>query len=362
MNSNDSGYILVVDDNEMNRDMLSRRLKRKGYRTSVAEDGYQALDKIQEFQFDLVLVDIMMPGINGFEVLQIIRQKHSLAKLPVILATARDEIDDMVNGFKLGANDYITKPITFAVLLARIQTHLQLKQLTQLKDEFLQIASHDLKNPLHNILLSAKIVQRIVPPGQVMSQEAFRPLGFIVEQSNQMSHIITDFIDFQALEDGNLRLDLKPTNLNKIAQSIVEKNLEYASSKKIEISLDLDEKLPEIQGDKIRLTQVVQNLVGNAIKFCHDRSTIVVRTFEQENAAVFEVCDSGPGLSDDDLKIVFSKYAKLSNTPTGGEKSSGLGLSICKQIIELLNGTIGVRNNPTTGATFWLSVPVIVRN
>lgn len=120
--------ILVVDDNEMNRDMLSRRLERRGFEVSIAEDGWRALDLIDEKKFDLVLLDIMMPGMSGFQVLQIVRERHSPSELPVIMATAKDQGEDIVSAFKLGANDYVTKPIDFPVLLVRVDTQLSLKQ------------------------------------------------------------------------------------------------------------------------------------------------------------------------------------------------------------------------------------------
>src|SRR3954452_3436466 len=139
----------------MNRDMLSRRLQREGYTVLTAEDGYKALEMMKSQKFDLILLDVMMPGLNGYEMLPIIRQQFSLAELPVIMATAKDRSEDVVEGLKLGANDYVTKPIDLPVLLARMEIHLKLKNLAQMKDEFLRIASHDLKNPLSTILMSA---------------------------------------------------------------------------------------------------------------------------------------------------------------------------------------------------------------
>lgn len=125
------GSILVVDDNEMNRDMLARRLQRRGYHIAVAEDGQQALQMIAAQSFDLVLLDIMMPGISGLEVLRLLRERFSVTELPVIMATAKDQSEDIVTALKLGANDYVTKPLDFPVLLARTQTQLSLKRATQ---------------------------------------------------------------------------------------------------------------------------------------------------------------------------------------------------------------------------------------
>src|SRR5215475_12652393 len=259
------GNLLVVDDNEMNRDMLSRRLKREGYDVAVAEDGHQALDMIKTQKFDLILLDIMMPGLSGFEMLPMIREHHSLAELPIIMATAKDQSNDIVEGLKLGANDYVTKPIDFPVLLARLQIHLKLKTLAQLKDEFLRIASHDLKNPLSTILMSAHIARDKVLPGQVMPEQMHNMLGFIVRRGDEMQRIIRDFLDFQAMEDGNLGLELQPTNMNEIAKQVIESQAEYAVNKEITLYSELAEVLPEIKADGARLTQVAQNLVGNAV-------------------------------------------------------------------------------------------------
>ncbi|HVO43671.1 MAG TPA: response regulator [Aggregatilineales bacterium] len=354
----EQGYLLVADDNEMNRDMLSRRLAREGYRVAVAEDGEQTLALLENDQFDLVLLDVEMPGLSGFEVLQVIRRTYSLAELPVIMATAHDTRDDVVTGFKLGANDYVTKPIDFPVLLVRVQTQLQLKNLTRLKDQFLQIASHDLKNPLANVLTSAHLILQLYPTGATVTDELNNTVKLIVRQGKSMQRIISDFLDFRAIQDGQMRLDLQLICLNPMAYYVLEDNADYARSKGIEIQLALDDELPECMADEARLVQVMQNLVGNAIKFCREGAAIRLHTFAEADRVVLEVCDSGPGLTEADLTKVFTKYARLSNAPTGGEKSSGLGLAICKQIVEAQGGTIGVRNNPDQGATFWFSLPI----
>ncbi|MCC7451319.1 MAG: HAMP domain-containing histidine kinase [Anaerolineae bacterium] len=350
--------LLVVDDNEFNRDMLSRRLRREGYTVDVAENGYQALEMLRDRRYDLVLLDIMMPGISGLEILTTIRETRSIAELPVILATAKDQSEDIVEGLKLGANDYITKPIDFPVLLARLRLHLQLRNLSQLKDEFLRIASHDLKNPLSTILMSAYIAIDRIPPGEVMTAQVHNMLTFIVRRGEEMQRIIKDFLDFQAMEDGNFTLERYAINLNTIATNVIESNASYASGKSITLHADLDPELPYVSADEARLMQVAQNLVGNAIKFCPAEARVVVTTRLDNGCVMLEVCDSGPGLMPEDMDKLFVKYARLANKPTGGENSSGLGLAICKRMIELHGGKIGARNNPDRGATFWFSLPI----
>jgi len=356
--SQETGRLLVVDDNEMNRDLLSRRLGREGYTVEVAEDGYIALGMIQTGRFDLILLDIMMPGLSGIDMLPIIRQSYSIAELPVIMATAKDQSDDIVEGLRLGANDYVTKPIDLPVLLARIQTQLKLKYLSQLKDEFLRIASHDLKNPLSTVLMAAHILRERVPPGSLMQEQFYEMLYFIVKHSEEMQRIIRDFLDFQAASDGKLTLSLSAIQLNDLAHDLIADNTSYALSKNIRLTSDLDPDSMPVTCDEARIRQVAQNLLGNAIKFCPPDAQVVVRTFSSGQWVQFEVRDSGPGLTLEDMEHVFTKYARLSNKPTGDEKSSGLGLAICKQMIELHGGHIGVRNNPDQGATFWFILPI----
>ena len=173
-----SGEILVVDDNKLNRELLIRRLTRKGYVVTEAADGHAALELIDARPFDLAVFDIMMPGLTGLNVLETVRKRHTPADFPIIMATAKTQSDDVVEALRLGANDYVTKPIDFPVLLARMQTHLNLKLLFKLKDEFLSIASHDLKNPLFVIVCQAYLIQNRVPKGAVMDDDSFNTVSY----------------------------------------------------------------------------------------------------------------------------------------------------------------------------------------
>ena len=154
--SDSKGNLLVVDDNEMNRDMLSRRLSRRGHTVATAEDGHIALDLIDKHAFDVILLDIMMPGISGIEVLKTLRQSYSHADLPIIMATAKSENEDMIAALKLGANDYVTKPLDFPVVLARVNTQLSLKR----SQDALKSAHDRMK---HDLDAAAEIQQKWLP-------------------------------------------------------------------------------------------------------------------------------------------------------------------------------------------------------
>ncbi|MDB5095757.1 MAG: response regulator receiver sensor signal transduction histidine kinase [Cyanobacteria bacterium RYN_339] len=353
-----SACLLIVDDNEMNREVLVRRLTRHGYVCVEATGGREALDMIEQRRFDLALFDIMMPEVSGLDALAKVRETYSLADLPVIMVTAKSQRDDVITALEMGANDYVTKPVDFPVLLARVKTHLELHRLSALKDEFLGIASHDLKNPLTEVLGVASLVEALVPPGTPMPEKLHGLIGSMKKSARRMQTIIEDFLDFQALEGGSLTLTMGPVDLGAIAHEVVDANASYAGQKKVTLHLEADAAPTGLQGDPDRVLQVMQNLVDNALKYGLPDGDCYVRLSAEDGHARVEVQDCGPGLADEDLGRVFDKYVRVGSIPTGGEKSSGLGLNICQQLVELHGGKLGVRNHPGGGAIFWFTLPL----
>lgn len=355
-----SGRILIVDDNEMNRDLLSRRLVRQGYEVSAASGGREALQLLEAERFDLALFDVMMPEVSGLEALTELRKTRSLMDLPVIMVTAKNQSEDVVEALKLGANDYVTKPIDFPVLLARVQTALQLKRLSALKDEFLRIASHDLKNPLTEVLGVASLVELMVPVGAVMPEKMHALLGNLKKSARRMQGIVEDFLDFQALEDGAMKLRQAPFDLAEVASEVLQGNETYALSKQVGLEAQGLEGGPHwALGDRDRVGQVLQNFVDNALKFSPPGAGPVQLRLELQAGGTWRlgVRDHGPGLTEADLAKAFQKWSKLSAVPTAGEKSSGLGLAICKQMMEGMGGRIGAGPEPSGGAVFWCELP-----
>jgi two-component system, sensor histidine kinase and response regulator len=349
--------ILVVDDNELNQELLVRRLRPENYEVSVASSGPEAIDMIDEEDFDLVLLDIVMPDMDGLEVLSIIRKTKSLVDLPVIIVTAKDLDEDIVSAFELGANDYVTKPLNMSIALVRIQAHVRLKRLAQLHKEFLGVASHDMKRPLALILDIMETLLEDPPDGITLTDSVSGTFSLVIKACQQMQSNITDYLDRHAIENGQIKLNKVPTDLNVLVRQVYDCQHESAGKKGVNISLNFDEQIAGIFVDQSRMTQVVDNLIGNAIKFSQPDTKTILRTRQDNGKVFFEVIDSGPGLSDEDLANVFEKFARLSAQPTGGEVSSGLGLSICKQIIDLHHGDIGATNREDQiGAVFWISL------
>ncbi|OPZ08321.1 MAG: Alginate biosynthesis sensor protein KinB [candidate division BRC1 bacterium ADurb.BinA364] len=353
----DSGHLLVVDDNEMNAEILTRRLLRHGHSVDVASGGRQALCAIARNDYDVVLLDIMMPEVSGLDVLRAVRARRAPAELPIIMVTAKDQSDDIVEALGLGANDYISKPVDLPVLLARVRAQLELRALARTKDEFLAIASHDLQNPLSNIGNYAAMIRSLAPVGEPMTEQVDGYVKRIAELAQIMRRIVTDFLSFQAMENGDIRLERTETNLNALARQIALGQSERARNLGIGLNLDLDESMPALRMDSSRVGEAIANYLDNAIKFTPAGGSIAVRTRADGQGAILEVEDQGAGIPEEEMPLLFIKYARLSNAPVHAEKSSGLGLAICKRFIELHGGKVGARNNRGGGAVFWFRLP-----
>lgn len=366
--------LLIVDDTPANIVLLTELLKGQ-YRLKVATNGAKALDLVLNGDPpDLILLDIMMPEMDGYEVCRQLKENEAVRDIPVIFLSALNETMDKVKAFSMGGVDYVTKPFQPEEVRARVETHLkirslqtelerkyvQLRDLSALKDEFLRIASHDLKNPLMCVIGFASLVEKMVPTGTEMTAEMHECVTKISGSAWLMQKIIEDFLDFRAMEDGQMKLQLESADLGEVVRLATEQNQAYADKKMIPLYLEPTENLPAGRVDPSRIRQVIENFISNGIKFSSAGQPVTVRTSCVEDKLLIEVVDSGPGLKPEDEAKLFQKYAKLSNKPTGGEKSSGLGLAICRKIVEMHEGRIGARNNPEGGCTFWFEVPVAV--
>jgi two-component system sensor histidine kinase/response regulator len=348
--------LLIVEDNKINRHILCSTLSSEGFVVAAAASGEEALAYIKEHEVDLVLLDVMMPGLSGFDVLKRLRESHSALELPVIMVTGKVRSHDVVAALEMGANDYVMKPVDFEVMLARLRIHLEMKRLSDLRDDFLRIASHDLKKPLAVMTDIASTLQEDYPVGSSVDEDVPLFLSHIVRSGKFMTRLIESFLDLDALEGGHIKLSTSPVNLNELVRRGCLSNVEYARRKGGTLELELAPFLPSVSADGARIEQVLDNLVGNAVKFSPLGSCTVVRTKLVDREILVEIVDRGPGLTPEDLKKVFGKYATMSNKPTGEETSSGLGLAICRHIIELHGGRIGVRNRTEGGAVFWFQL------
>jgi len=351
--------ILVVDDSDGIRDTLSIALEREGYTVTTTGDANEAQDLIGANRFDLILLDVKLPGgLGGLDILGTIRTQYSLLDLPVVMISGSSESDTVVAALQAGANDYLVKPLDMHGVRARIKTQLTLRHFKELNDRFLRTASHDLKKPVMLMLDIAQQLKEHCPPGTAMTGDDHSSLALLIESGEYMQKIISEFLDLSSIQSGRFPISKTTTDLGAIVRQTVARNSGYAKSKDMTLGLKFLSDLPLIVADKTRIMQVLDNFIGNAIKFCPAKSRIVVTTKNDGAWLVCEISDDGPGIADEDMDKLFVEYAKIQNRPTGKEKSSGLGLSICKELILLHDGEVGADNNPEGGARFWFRLPI----
>ncbi len=363
-------FILVVDDILKNLQVIGNILEDEGYEISVATSGEEAIEMLQEDIPDLILLDVMMPGMNGFEVCRRLKDMEKIKDVPVIFLTAKTETEDIIKGFELGGVDYISKPFKKEELLVRIKTHLQLKfskemiitknirleQLNTEKNEFLGIAAHDLKNPLSTIKGYAELLEVDAP--NMSEEEIVEFAGQIKSMSQYMFQIIIDLLDMNAIEEGKMRMNPVDFEVVTVVMNALSKFNVPAEKKNIKIKFEPDSYTLSAFADVGRTQQVLDNLVSNALKFSPFDKNIYVKAYAYNTEKIcIEVQDEGPGISEEDKTKLFGKFAKLSARPTANENSTGLGLSIVKKIVENMGGDIWCESELGQGASFKFTLP-----
>lgn len=361
-------HLLIVDDVAQNIQIVASMLKSDQYRLSFALSGAVALQLIEQQNFDLILLDIQMPEMDGFAVCQQLKAEPRTRDIPVIFLTANASTDHTVQGFQLGAVDYITKPVEPMELRARVRTHLELKlardqileqneRLTHLnheKSELLRIVSHDLRTPLTVLSSGLDFLNHAI---QDDNHRVNRRLNNMRIATERMEAIINHFLNRDAIQMGRRSYHPELFELSQIVKKVQRHHQEWAASKQLELSADTDG-LFEMRSDRAALEQILDNLLSNAIKFSPRARKIWIRAYlPDENQVVLEIEDQGPGFTLEDQELIFARSGRLSASPTSGEDSLGLGLSIVKRMVDLLNGQIRCVSEPGSGARFVLTLP-----
>ncbi len=365
--------VLIVDDDRLNIRILGGILRGEGYELADATSGEAALERYATFLPDLVLLDVMMSGIDGFETCRRLNKIYGDTCAPVIFITAKNESDDVVEGLGAGGVDYLPKPFKAKEVLARIRSHLQnrilseqRKQLVEqlsnanaAKNRFLGMAAHDLRNPLASIRGLAEFLREgAVGP---LSPEQLDLMNTIYSASQSMLDLVNELLDVATIESGELKLRLEAQNLSEIiAKSVAMMNIE-AAKKNTAVIFNPHGVAPVLMLDAAKMRQVIDNLVSNAVKYSPPGSTITatIRSDPAQRTCSFAVQDQGPGIPDSERDKLFKDFSRLSNQPTAGEKSTGLGLAICRKIVEAHYGSITAENLPARGCEFrvTLSLP-----
>jgi two-component system, sensor histidine kinase and response regulator len=360
--------ILIAEDDAATRKVVAECMKKKGFNVFEASSGIEAFTLMIEQQINIAVLDWVLPGMTGIEVCRKIREKMEASYVFIIMLTSKTEKDELLKGFEAGVDEYITKPVSFQELIARIKVGKRIVELEQKlkekqkelfvnnerKNQFIGIAAHDLRNPVISIRGFSEL---LLKDSKDLPEEQREFLHIIHSTSRNMLAMINDLLDISRIESGKLKISLKPGSLNKLIIDRIRLISLQATKKHITIHKELAN-TPEITFDPQRLGQAIDNLISNAIKFAPIGSSVYLNLHHDEDTVKFSVSDEGPGIPAEEQHLLFSEFHRLSIQPTAGETSTGLGLAIAKKIIEAHGGSIEFESQEGLGSTFSLILPI----
>ncbi|MDD5285679.1 MAG: hybrid sensor histidine kinase/response regulator [Desulfuromonadaceae bacterium] len=385
--------VLVVDDDEMVRYVLTEKLCQYGFTATAACDGQSAVELFREAAFDAVLLDLKMPGMDGIETLKELRKYDP--DIPVIMITAFGDIATAVEAIKLGAYDFVEKPpqisrimvtlrraIEKATLERRVrdlgksveesaalkQAYEKLKELDQVKSTFLSSVSHELRTPLTSIIgfaeISIKKLKKLIPEivvdnlkiGKVI-QQVEENLVVIVSESARFAGLIESILDLTAMEAGTVEWRWEPLSIKEVVENSTDALLPAFKEKGLELEVKIGDDPLLIKGDRYRISQVINHMLSNASAFT-ERGRVTCSAKRFNNYVVLSVSDTGIGIPPSQHEMIFEKFSQIGDALTDKPKGVGLGLPICKLIVEYHGGTIAVESEPGKGSVFTISLPV----
>jgi len=326
----------------------------------TTKSGEEPLNQNTLGDYDLIVMD------GDMDLLKTLRANPAITDLPILVMSGPCEAGLQVQALDMGANDIVVMPLAGDVLKARVRRLVKtkrrsdeqqqvitfLKTAYEKKDRFLQIVTHDLKNPVNNVRLAHYFLQTEIDETPA-NKEALTTIEMAIET---MTDLITNFLDTAALEKGKTQLHLEPMVMEGLIWEVVTRYNETANAKNI--TLLMGETEAEVLVDPNRFMQIMSNLVSNAIKFSPNDRFVTISSIEEAGQVRLMVSDEGPGIPANEQSALFEPFSKLSPRPTNGESSTGLGLSIVKELVLLHNGKVGLDSEEDAGCTFWVELPV----
>jgi len=370
----DKPLILVIDDLESNLQVAGNILVEAGYEISLSIDGKKGIDIAKKVVPDLILLDLVMPNIDGFEVCSQLKKDEITAEIPIIFLTSMKNTDNIVKGLELGAVDYIVKPANKQETLARIKTHLDLKrskeiilkQNEQLKDlinernGFFAISSNHLMNPLNAIKGYNDLIKSFNVKN-VNSNDLRQLTQQIDNEINSVSSTVNDFLYLYNLEEGNFLSIAESFNINMLIEKVIKDFESDIKAKRLIVEFESDlSKTTHAFAVKEKMEVVLKQIISNSIKYSNFYKCISITTSEVIDKKKFikvVIKDQGVGMSESDLNNIFNKYSQLSPTPTNNEQSVGLGMPIVKKLVDEMHIPIFIDSQECYGTTVKLLVP-----
>lgn len=359
-------HILIVDDDGDFRLLVKTTLAEEDFDVDDAANGKLALAKIKEKSYDVVLLDIKMPEMDGLETLRQARPEAPTTDF--VMITGFQDITIAVESIKLGAREYLTKPIEPDSLVQRIRSILRAHaaeiRLKEVQIEFNSRLLYDIRNPVATVKSAIGfLLKGMAGPLTEQHSEVLNHMDFNI---GKVSSILNDMIDLSKFESGRVPLEKLPTNLDDLVPAICSRMEPEAHAKQLSLTVTTGSGIPTVELDAEKIEQVITNLLDNAVKYTHEKGKIAVQTRlitgtiknKQQECIEISISDSGIGIPADELPFVFDKYKEFLTGKTSAMKTTGLGLAICRNIVEAHGGAISVQSEHGKGSRFSVLLPI----
>jgi DNA-binding response OmpR family regulator len=378
MTSSKKHKILIVEDSQENMDLLVYFLHPQGYEIISVYDGLSALQKVEEEHPDIILLDIMLPKMDGYEVCGRLKKDPETKFIPIIMLTALKELKDKVRALEVGADDFLTKPFENIELLARVKSLLRLKEyhdelqsknmelaekneslmrMDRFKEDLTNLIIHDMKNPLFVIqgnLQMMSMSMENVPP-EILKKYAQR----IERSSQQLLRMVVNLLDISRIEEGTIDLKNDHANINEIIDKIIERIKDYPENKNKEIIVDLDSNLPELIIDRSVMGRVFENLINFSITNLVDVGKVTITTAAVDDQRIqFVTHDNGTQIPKNYHDKIFEKFSQTEIKDSGYRVDRALGLTFCKMAVEAHKGSMWLDLENKVGNKFIIELPI----
>lgn len=376
MSKHSDHSVLVVDDEQNNFDVIEFILFTEGYELNYATSGAEALTFLETSQPDVILLDVMMPEMDGIEVCRQIKAHPLWCYIPIIMVTALNSKEDLARALNTGADDFISKPVSPVELRARVRSMLRIKQQhdalesllkdkeallekqaasLQLRQDMSNMVVHDLRNPLTVILMSCELLKRTH-----LEEKQLNKVQKISLSANRLQSLIDSLLMMAKLEAGKFLLNLNEVDLSLLGNGVVQDFHPIVTQKKIDFVSHLPEPNYRVRIDEMLLRRVLDNLLSNALKFSPENSQVTfIIEYASSSTIKIQVKDQGRGISEEVKEKIFEKY-EIGNI-ISGVSQTGLGLAFCKIAIEAHGGNISVDSNQPNGSIFTIEIPTEIR-
>ncbi|HXU11492.1 MAG TPA: hybrid sensor histidine kinase/response regulator [Candidatus Binatia bacterium] len=363
--------VLVVDDDQRNVRLIESILKGSGYRVLKAYNGEEALQVVEAEHPDLLVLDVMMPRVSGFELCQQLKGRYETRLLPVIMVTALNALEDKVQALEYGADDFLTKPINKLELLAKVRSVLRVKALQDeveaanhqlvrmqgFKESMMQMVVHDLKNPLASIMGNIQLIQ-------MQSLETMTPtrlaelLQRTQESARQLMRMILNILQIGKLEEQKMPLRLEPVVLHALVQENADEMMGLSARDGIRLENRVRTDLPAPCADRELVSRVIANLLSNAFKHTPSGGRVVVDARTEGDQITLTISDTGEGIPEELQPRIFDKWVGDSESSKRLLNDSGLGLTFCRLAVECHGGRIWLKSKAREGTTVFVSLPI----